>query len=272
MSCPSDDEHTAAKRLLSRRLHSLLARAACAALYGLECYPGSEGYCNTGCSICMALVARNLRREISTQPGESRVVFTNVSFSVAPGQVLCVVGPSGGGKSTLLRCVAGLDELSAGNIALGELTPHALGLPAWRASVCYVAQSRWAFPGSPADTWAEVTQLRAQKAREHCHGDPVAVACSVGLDAALFSSQWATLSGGQAQRAALAIAVALRPEVLLLDEPTSACDPASTALVEDALLRCGAAVVWVTHDAAQPQRLGATVLTLPALSREVASV
>lgn len=69
--------------------------------------------------------------------------------------------------------------------------------------------------------------------------------------------------GGQAQRVVLAIAVALRPSVLLLDEPTSALDPESARLAEAVLKGCGSACVWVSHDPLQPLRVGGRLLELP---------
>ncbi len=80
----------------------------------------------------------------------------------------------------------------------------------------------------------------------------------------MLAQPWTTLSGGQAARAALAVALALRPSVLLVDEPTAACDAAAAARVEDALRACGTAVVWVSHDAAQPARVGGRTLHLRA--------
>ncbi len=71
------------------------------------------------------------------------------------------------------------------------------------------------------------------------------------------------LQGGQAQRVALAIAIALCPCFLLLDEPTSACDPVSTRQVEQVLQQCGAGLIWVTHDPEQPLRVGGRSLELP---------
>jgi ABC-type glutathione transport system ATPase component len=76
--------------------------------------------------------------------------------------------------------------------------------------------------------------------------------------------------GGQAQRVALAVAVALQPSVLLVDEPTSACDLDSARRVEAVLKGCGAAVIWVTHDPGQPPRVGGRQLELP--SGEVSEV
>jgi len=74
---------------------------------------------------------------------------------------------------------------------------------------------------------------------------------------------WSTLSGGQAARAALAISLALRPAVLLLDEPTAACDPVAAVRVEEALKASGAALIWVSHDPEQPKRVGGRVLAFP---------
>ncbi len=66
---------------------------------------------------------------------------------------------------------------------------------------------------------------------------------------------------GQNQRAIIALTIALKPQVLLLDEPTSACDPAATVLVEKAVVASGSTVVWVSHDPEQPRRVGGRVVS-----------
>lgn len=73
---------------------------------------------------------------------------------------------------------------------------------------------------------------------------------------------WETLSGGQAARAALAVALSLDPPFLLVDEPTAALDASAAAAVEKALANCGSAVLWVTHDDGQPGRVGGRVYEL----------
>ena len=73
---------------------------------------------------------------------------------------------------------------------------------------------------------------------------------------------WETLSGGQAARAALAVAMALDPPFLLVDEPTAALDASAAAAVERALSECGSAILWVTHDEGQPRRVGGRVYDL----------
>ena len=90
----------------------------------------------------------------------------------------------------------------------------------------------------------------------------VALATQFGVPSSCFDKPWQDLSGGECQRCLLAIAFALRPRVLLLDEPTSACDPASVKAIEAAAVTSGAAIVWVTHDDAQAERVAHRHLVL----------
>jgi len=169
--------------------------------------------------------------------------------------------PSGAGKSLLLRLLAGLDRPKSGSVTLGGQTPAEVGgLPAWRARVAFVPQTPARLPGTPAETFAEARLYAAQRARPH--GDLEAAAAALLLEPAALAQPWATLSGGQALRASLAVVLALRPQVLLVDEPTAACDAASAAAVEAALLASGAAVVWVSHDLEQPARVGGRTLRI----------
>lgn len=202
----------------------------------------------------MDFAASNLSRTI-----DGRTLYTGVSFSLAPGERLIVQGASGAGKSTLLRALAWLDPVDAGTVRLGGHTPADWGVPRWRARVAYVAQRPPAHPGTPAETW-----VAAQRYRAHPDdvGEPRQWLEDWGVRAGAWVAPWSRLSGGEGQRVSLALALALRPAVLLLDEPTSALDPDAAARVEQSLAVERAVVV--THDTAQAARLGGRVLWLGA--------
>lgn len=200
--------------------------------------------------------ARELRRVLA-----DRLIFTDVSFSLRQGEILFVRGPSGIGKSVLLRSLACLDKPEGGVLKLNGRTPAELTYPSWRAQVTYVTQSRVNFKGTPSEFYYQVQQFGAQKARPR--RDLPTLVHQLGLEQAVLNQQWVELSGGQTQRVYLAIALALQPAVLLLDEPTSACDPASTLRVEQVLVESNTTLVWVTHDQDQPLRVGGYVLDLP---------
>jgi len=94
------------------------------------------------------LEARDLNR---TLEGKPTPVFSGVSFSVQPGDVLFLRGPSGAGKTLLLRTVALLDPTGSGVMHLRGQTPQEMGIPCWRSEVLYVHQQRVDFPGTPLE-------------------------------------------------------------------------------------------------------------------------
>lgn len=174
----------------------------------------------------------------------SRLGLPPVSFTLAAGECLVVTGPSGAGKTVLLRAIADLDP-SEGAVSLDGVDRAAIPAPQWRSQVTYLA----AEPGWWADTVAEHVPNWPQAA-------PLAE--SLLLPAGIGGAPVAQLSTGERQRLALVRALVRRPRVLLLDEPTSALDAAARAAVESCLSARtgeGTALVWVTHDPAQAGRV-----------------
>ena len=196
---------------------------------------------------------------LSRQIGD-RVLFAGISFAVPPNQVLAVRGPSGSGKTLLLRALAGLDPVASGEIALDGRPMAAWSMPAWRVAVAYVAQDAPVLSGTPADFAAAVARLEGQSGR--LVESPAAIGRRIDIAPDRWEVPWSALSGGERQRVHLAVAVATRPQVLLLDEPTSALDAGTVRSVE-AFLE-GRSAVWVTHDEAQIERVADEVLEIGA--------
>jgi putative ABC transport system ATP-binding protein len=180
--------------------------------------------------------------------------FEAIDLDVAAGEWVAVVGESGSGKSTLLNLVAGIDRPDRGTVRLGA-TPLDYGdddaLSAWRRrNVGFVFQAFHLLPyldveenvALPLALLGEARAPRLERAR--------AMLASMGL-AGFERRKPASLSGGEAQRAAIARALVHRPALLLADEPTGNLDEANAAIVLDCLARAvresGAAALMVTH-------------------------
>jgi len=159
-------------------------------------------------------------------------VLRGVSARFARGQVVAIVGPSGGGKSTLLRCINGLEAFDAGTIRVEEHTLHPRGrgnrhaLHAIRQKVGFVFQTFNLFAhrtaiGNVIEAPVHVKGMALGEATKRAE----ALLAQVGLShrAKAYPHE---MSGGEQQRVAIARALAMDPHVLLLDEPTSALDPA----------------------------------------------
>jgi putative ABC transport system ATP-binding protein len=185
-------------------------------------------------------------------------VFENLSFTVQAGEFVAVVGESGVGKSTLLNCLGGLDDWSAGSIEIGGARLDALSSDAralWRRrSVGFVFQ---AFHVLPHLDVAQNVALPLMLLGQNDAARVQATLQAVGLGdlGARLPQQ---LSGGQLQRVAIARAIVHRPQLILADEPTGNLDPATAAKVLDVLSaqarEQGATLILVTHSEAAAAR------------------
>jgi putative ABC transport system ATP-binding protein len=189
--------------------------------------------------------------------GDRHLILDDVSLAVPAGRFFTILGPSGSGKSTLLRCLNRLIEPSAGAVLLDGAPAAALPVQTLRRRVGMVFQTAALFEGTVLDNVLYGPRLR----REQLDGSFADELLErVGLPRAFAAKPVGELSGGEAQRVSLARALANRPEVLLLDEPTASLDPTASAQVERLLGQLAAegdlTFVFVTHNLEQARRLG----------------
>jgi putative ABC transport system ATP-binding protein len=193
-----------------------------------------------------------------------RVLVSDITVQVQPGEVLAVVGPSGAGKSSFLRLLNRLDEPTGGTVRLRgqdyrELAPREL-----RRRVGMVMQMAYLFPGTVAANiafgpWQRGERLPAEQID--------ALLERVGLPG-YQERDVSNLSGGEAQRVSVARTLANVPEALLLDEPTSALDDVSARGIEELVLSIirerRMTCVIVTHNTAQAHRIADRTMILQA--------
>ncbi|OWT40727.1 ATP-binding cassette transporter [Cryptococcus neoformans AD2-60a] len=214
-------------------------------------------------------------KDLTIKRDSGSPILENLSLDVSEGEVLVIRGPSGSGKSTLLKCMAELNLYQSGTIELHGQSSQEMGIPNWRVKVQYVPQRPSILPGTPYDLLETVKKFSARKAsqeaKENGTGDridPMDLAVDWGIEKTMWRRNWDTLSGGEAQRLALALAVGIGgAEVLLLDEPTSALDEETSKRVERSLINLLdnqssrgrdtglKALVWITHSAEQAERV-----------------
>ncbi|KAG1756742.1 P-loop containing nucleoside triphosphate hydrolase protein [Suillus paluster] len=212
-------------------------------------------------------------RKVACKKDKENTIFAGLNFNVNERDIVVLQGKSGSGKTTLLKCIAHLNVYD-GEILYRGRTAKAHGVPAFRTRVFYVPQRPALLPGTPHDFIATITSFQSRKLTSTSAVGDLAYAMEVarawGIDDELWDRNWTSLSGGEAQRIALATAVGLNTaEVLLLDEPTSALDHHSTKLVEEFILsdlRSSEgrlkAIVWITHSEEQARRVGTRFLRI----------
>jgi ABC-type sugar transport system ATPase subunit len=175
-----------------------------------------------------------------------------VSFVVGAGECVAVVGPSGGGKTTLLRLAAGLEEPAAGEVRLGGRVVTAIPSQGRRVAMAFQVPVLY-----PQLTVRENLgfALRYQTVAVAEGQERVTIAAEALEVAGVLDRMPHELSGGQRQRVALGRCLVSRPAVLLLDEPLSQLDvplrAAVRAVLVNHMIAFGTTVMWVTHDPAE---------------------
>ena len=206
-------------------------------------------------------------RGLNVDFGEKRAI-KNVDIDIPECEVTALIGPSGCGKSTFLRCLNRTNEIIPDTRITGDvwidgtdIYQEDTDLEALRAKVGMVAQKPNPFPKSVYDNVAYGVRLHGRAANRRDLDEIVETSLSrAGLWKDIkdrLKDAGTNLSGGEQQRLCIARAIAIEPEILLMDEPCSALDPLSTARIEDLIdeLRERYTIVIVTHNLQQAARI-----------------
>ena len=193
---------------------------------------------------------------------EKKPVLRSINLDVKKGEIMALVGPSGSGKSTLLRCLNRLIEADKGDILYNQKNITEIPPIDLRREIVLVHQESVMLPGTVFDNVAFGPSLIKDVDKNHikkCLKD-------AGLSEDFLEKDASKLSGGEKKRVALARALALEPNVLLLDEPTSGVDPKKVTTVERSIVEFSKkrklTVLWVTHYVEQAKRVSSRIANL----------
>ncbi|MEZ5359686.1 MAG: ATP-binding cassette domain-containing protein [Candidatus Zixiibacteriota bacterium] len=200
-------------------------------------------------------------RSVETVDG-MKPIIDRFNYSFTSGKIHTIVGPSGSGKSSLLRLINRLDEKTSGDITFLGRSIESYPVTDLRIKIALVFQTPYLFPGTVK------SNLTYSCGEQNSNNDEALgeLLQKVGLEPGLLNRPHDKLSVGQQQRVALARSLSLEPDILMLDEPTSALDPGAARTIEDLLRdlneRFNLTLIMVTHNFEQALRLKGTSLVL----------
>jgi osmoprotectant transport system ATP-binding protein len=193
-------------------------------------------------------------------------VITELSLKIEGGLIHCLLGPSGSGKTTCLRLMNGLEQADSGQILVQGIELKSENATDLRRKLGYCQQRGGLFPHMSILDNLSVVAKRLGWGRKDCLVRAEELMTQVELEKSLLDRKPSQLSGGQQQRVAVARALFLRPQVLMMDEPFGALDPVIRESLQDVVLnlqrREGITVVVVTHDIQEAYRMADKVILL----------
>jgi len=198
--------------------------------------------------------------------GRPEPAVDQLSLTVPAGEICVLVGPSGGGKTTALKLVNRLIELSTGDIRIDGTSVKEQNVVQLRRGIGYVIQQVGLFPHMNVEANIGTVPRLYGRSKDWIHGRSQELLELVGLDASYAKRYPAQLSGGERQRVGLARALAADPPLMLMDEPFGAIDPIVRSRLQDEFLRLQTevrkTVVFVTHDIDEAIKVGDRIAIL----------
>ncbi|WP_127836786.1 ABC transporter ATP-binding protein [Clostridium prolinivorans] len=193
---------------------------------------------------------------------DGKTILKDISLTINQGDFISIVGPSGSGKSTFLKLCSHLISPSSGNIIYHDKNFMEYNPTELRKSISYCFQSPYLFGDTVMDNIIFPFTLRNAKFNKERVNQ---LFSSFKMNTDFLTKEVKNLSGGEKQRIALIRSLIFKPEILLLDEITSALDIDNTLIVEDvinSLNKEGTTILWVTHNFEQSRKYANKILTI----------
>ena len=208
--------------------------------------------------------------EIGRRSHDGTWLLKQVSLQIRPGERWAVAGPTGAGKTVLLRSLSLLDEIETGRLLWNDTEIDDADVPGFRSQVVYLHQRPVLFEGTVEVNLRVLETLRAHRDSTFDRGRVLELLGTLGRDADFLSKPSGSLSGGEGQIVALLRAMLLDPRILLLDEPTASLDSGSADAIEELVNQWfladeqRRATVWVSHSVDQLGRMADKTIRLEA--------
>ncbi|WP_018331283.1 ABC transporter ATP-binding protein [Actinomycetospora chiangmaiensis] len=203
---------------------------------------------------------------VKRYPGQETPAIDDLSLTVRAGETCCLVGPSGGGKTTAMKLVNRLIDFDSGDITIGGRSIRSVDVTSLRRDIGYVIQQVGLFPHMTIAANIAVIPNLLGWSGDRIRARTDELLDLVRLDRAFAKRYPAQLSGGQQQRVGLARALAVDPPVMLMDEPFGALDPITRTEIQDEFLNLESeidkTVIFVTHDIDEAIKMGDRIAVL----------
>lgn len=197
-----------------------------------------------------------------TYVNDNKIILKNISVNVDSGDFISVVGPSGSGKSTFLKLCAQLISPTEGDIVYKNKSYMEYSPVEWRKSIGYCFQNPYLFGDTVMDNLKFPYSIRSKKIDLKRVEELFAI---FNIKSDCLDNKVKNLSGGEKQRIALIRTLLFKPEILLLDEVTSALDVDNTLIVEkviQSLNEEGITILWITHNPVQSKKYSNKVISM----------